>query len=120
MLQSSAITPSVPTAMKSLQLSAQRTSLMFAPQLNSLASSQPPLTFHKKADRLRVIFQQRRTFLGQKLQMKMAHLNQMLSLKISTKVLVLILEKTPLPTAALVSAQRSLGLCFTNYLELTM
>jgi len=78
-LQRIAITLSAHSAMKSLQLLAQRTSLMFAHLLNSQENLQHLLTFHKKADRSRAISQLRRTFLGQRLQMKMEHLNQMQS-----------------------------------------
>ena len=78
-LQRSAITQSARTATKLLQRLVQRTSSMFAHLLNFQENLQHLLTFHKKADRSRDIFQQRRTFLGQRLQMKMEHLSQMQS-----------------------------------------
>jgi len=83
-------------------------------------NSQLLLTFHKKADRLRDTSQLLRTFLGQRLPMKMEHLDQRQNLSRFMKLLVLILRKTQSLTAVLVSVLPSHGLYCTNCSASTM
>ncbi len=84
------------------------------------ANLQPLLTFHKKADKLRDIFQLLRTFLGQRQRTKMELLNQRQNLNLFMKALALILQKTQSRTAASVSVLHSHGLYCMSCSALTM